>query len=184
MMPNSQRLAKAAERFEAETLPLLGELFQAASALVPGKTAESIVERTFHRAWQRFSETGEGTDYRLWLYSILVVEIRNARRPWALGWRIVGTKLTTAGSQSPAATNEVLQSLRELPQEEAEVILLCDIRDFSHHSAHQALGIPVSTVRCRLAQGRDRLTKRIGCASPMSLRELPERSESRAVGGA
>ena len=47
--------------------------------------------------------------------------------------------------------------VRELPLPQREVVVLCAVLGFDYESAAQSLGIPVGTVRSRLARAREQL---------------------------
>jgi len=48
-------------------------------------------------------------------------------------------------------------ALRQLPDEQREVLLLVALEDLAYAEVADALGIPVGTVMSRLARGRERL---------------------------
>lgn len=73
-----------------------------------------------------------------------------------------------AGSPGPAATDgpaavdarlTVEQALRRLPPEYAEAVVLRDLVDLDYRQISEALGVPVGTVRSRIARGRERLSE-------------------------
>jgi RNA polymerase sigma-70 factor (ECF subfamily) len=49
--------------------------------------------------------------------------------------------------------------LRQLPDEQREVLLLVALEDLSYAEVAGMLGIPVGTVMSRLARGRERLRR-------------------------
>jgi len=52
---------------------------------------------------------------------------------------------------------EVAQAIRSLPRREREVLALIADRDLSYEETASALGVPIGTVRSRLARARSRL---------------------------
>lgn len=56
-----------------------------------------------------------------------------------------------------AVTRQLLVLFAGLPRREQDVIALCDWSGLSYEDASIALGIPIGTVRSRLARGRRRL---------------------------
>jgi RNA polymerase sigma-70 factor, ECF subfamily len=57
---------------------------------------------------------------------------------------------------------ELTRALLALPARYREVIVLCDLQEFSYESAAGALGCAVGTVRSRLHRGRARLARALG----------------------
>jgi RNA polymerase sigma-70 factor (ECF subfamily) len=53
-----------------------------------------------------------------------------------------------------------------LPRREQDVVALCDWSGLSYEEAADALGIPIGTVRSRLARGRRRLRELAGGGGP------------------
>ena len=60
----------------------------------------------------------------------------------------------------------LLELLSKLPRREQDVIALCDWSGLSYDGAAQALGVPIGTVRSRLARGRRRLRELAGASGP------------------
>ena len=60
----------------------------------------------------------------------------------------------------------LLALFAQLPRREQDVIALCDWSDLSYDDAAAALGIPIGTVRSRLARGRGRLRELAGANGP------------------
>ena len=59
-------------------------------------------------------------------------------------------------------TREVLnQALKELPDDQREVVELVDMNQFDYEEAADILGIPVGTVRSRLSRGRLKLAAKL-----------------------
>jgi RNA polymerase sigma-70 factor (ECF subfamily) len=52
-------------------------------------------------------------------------------------------------------------ALNELPEEFRSVVLLCDVEGMDYQGIADTLGVPIGTVRSRLARGRERLRKRL-----------------------
>jgi RNA polymerase sigma-70 factor (ECF subfamily) len=62
----------------------------------------------------------------------------------------------------------ILGELRSLAEPEREVLALCDWACLGYAEAAVALGVPVGTVRSRLARARQRLRERAAHAGPIA----------------
>ena len=62
----------------------------------------------------------------------------------------------------------MLEALDDIPREFREVVLLCDVQEFTYKEIAEMLSVPVGTVMSRLARGRATLAKEL----------LPERLAS------
>lgn len=61
-------------------------------------------------------------------------------------------------------TSAVNEMIRSLPLAQREVMIMCAILGFDYDTAARALGIPVGTVRSRLARARESLAADIRAA--------------------
>lgn len=136
-------------------------------------TAEDVMALTFLEAWRlRDRVQSDGGSLRPWLLGIATNLGRNAQRArrryeaalsrlpppdvvpdfaQALADRI-------DDAQSVAAVNAALSTLR---QAEREVVSLCIGSGLDYAATAEALGIPVGTVRSRLARARKKLAKAV-----------------------
>jgi RNA polymerase sigma-70 factor (ECF subfamily) len=48
----------------------------------------------------------------------------------------------------------VLAALQQIPSQNAEVVMLADVHEFSYKEIQETLGIPIGTVMSRLSRGR------------------------------
>ncbi|MFI9825635.1 RNA polymerase sigma factor [Streptomyces sp. NPDC052013] len=133
--------------------------------------AQDVVSLTFLEAWRvREKLRDEGDTPRPWLMGISTNVLRNtaraARRHERALARLPVKEVVpdfadeligriTDGEQL-AAAQAVLAQLR---RSEQEVFTLCVWSGLSYAEAAQALGVPVGTVRSRLARARSRLRK-------------------------
>src|SRR5436190_5961281 len=73
----------AEERFAAEAMPHLNDLFRTASRVVGERgNAEDVVQEVFLQAWKSFDRFEPGTNCRAWLYKILFHCASHHRRKW------------------------------------------------------------------------------------------------------
>jgi RNA polymerase sigma-70 factor (ECF subfamily) len=100
---------------------------------------------------------------------------------------IVDSETMLDGMASPnpdpeeqASRTELLEtvkgSLEELPREQREAVVLCDLEGLSYEEMADVIGIPVGTVRSRVFRGRRALQRKL---SPyIAIRNAAERRNS------
>jgi RNA polymerase sigma factor (sigma-70 family) len=129
--------------------------------------AEDLTATVFLEAWRkRRGVVFDREDAVLpWLYAVAGNVVRNELRRHRRLARFLGA---LAGGQ-PAGRDiaervvdeeqmrSVLVAVRELPRREQDVLALCVFADLSYEQAALALGVPIGTVRSRLARARSRL---------------------------
>src|SRR5258706_11628113 len=73
----------AEERFEAEAMPYMTDIFRTASRLLRERSrAEDATQEVFLQAWKSFHRFETGTNCRAWLYKILFHCVIHERRKW------------------------------------------------------------------------------------------------------
>lgn len=123
--------------------------------------ADDLVQDTLERAWSRFAQWRAGSDLRAWLFGIMhnlrVDQLRRGGLPTCpLDDDTVD--VPTRPTQSDRLEVMDLESaLRQLPDEQREVLLLVALEEMSYAEIAAALGIPLGTVMSRLSRGRERL---------------------------
>jgi RNA polymerase sigma-70 factor (ECF subfamily) len=155
--------------FEGEALPHMNDLFRVAMWLVGNRTAaEDLVQETLTQALQSFHRFARGTNCRAWLITIMYrINSKMRRSETRLRLvsdedaRIAETVAIVPPIPQTIREGEVLQALRELPQQFQEVVVLSDIEDMSYKEIAAALSIPVGTVMSRLSRGRKLLRSKL-----------------------
>ena len=140
------------------------------AAHMTGTTAavEDIVQDVFLAVFvqaQRFDQN-KG-DALAWLMGITRNHVRRwqHRRRWlsltGFGDAVVPEPAVTSDPMAALTRAEdearLSRALLQVPTRFREVIVLCDLQDFSYEDAARALGCAVGTVRSRLHRGRTRL---------------------------
>ena len=100
----------------------------------------------------------------LWLRRVAinraVSELRRLRRRAAALLRL-GAQRTQPQSQFTAQTAGLAELLRRIPVNQRPVLLLHDVLDLPIEQVAEELGLPVSTVRGRLARARANLARHL-----------------------
>jgi RNA polymerase sigma-70 factor (ECF subfamily) len=141
--------------------------------------AEDLTSATFLVAWKSCRHSPLRAESALpLLYGIATNVLRNQRRSLKRG-RDAFARLPLPLLEEPDFADDaaerlddrremqtVLALLTQLPRREQDVVALCDWSDLSYDEAAAALGIPIGTVRSRLARGRRRLRELAGANGP------------------
>jgi RNA polymerase sigma-70 factor (ECF subfamily) len=132
--------------------------------------AEDLTSVVFLEAWRRRAEVRLESESALpWLYGVAGNVLRNQRRSLRRHRAALGRlpaepdREADFGDETAERLDDerrmhaALAVLEELPKRERAVLELCDWGSLSYAAASLALGVPVGTVRSRLARGRHRL---------------------------
>jgi len=159
--------------FEAEALPHLDALYRAAASILRSRAeAEDAVQETYLQALKSFHRFTHGTNCRAWLFRILFHVISHQRRKW-FGRIVLSEReeLEQTTSYCPPVSehltdDEMIAAFRKVPQQFAEVVMLCDVQEFSYKEIQETLGIPIGTVMSRLSRGRQALRAQLADYGP------------------
>jgi RNA polymerase sigma-70 factor (ECF subfamily) len=141
--------------------------------------AEDLTSATFLVAWKSCRRSPLQSESALpLLYGIATNVLRNQRRSLKRG-REAFARLPLPRLEEPDFADDTAERLddsrkmhallalfSQLPRREQDVIALCDWSDLSYDDTAAALGVPIGTVRSRLARGRDRLRELAGANGP------------------
>ncbi len=123
--------------------------------------ADDLVQDTLERAWSRIGQWRPGTDLRAWLFSIMhnlhVDQVRRSTPPTCPVDEVNDDLQTRPTQTDGLELNDLESALRQLPDEQREVVLLVALEEMSYSDIATMLGIPSGTVMSRLARGRERL---------------------------
>src|SRR3954451_19362561 len=133
------------QRFEAEAMPHLNDIFRTASRMVGDKArAEDVVQEGYLQAWKTFARFETGTNCRAWLFKILFHCVNHHRRKWFRFPLLKETEeflesnLTSAPSIPDRLTDEdILAALDRIPADFRSVVLLVDVEEFAYKEASE-----------------------------------------------
>ena len=127
--------------------------------------ADDLVQDTLERAWSKFHLWRPGSDLRAWLFAIMhnvfVNQVRSKRseiEKTMEEFPVVAVRATQSDSLEIA---DVERSLRALPDEQLEVLLLVALEEMTYDEVSKALAIPIGTVMSRLSRARERMRRLI-----------------------
>ena len=124
--------------------------------------ADDLVQDTLERAWSRIAQWRAGSDLRAWLFGIMhnlrVDQLRrNGLLTTSLDEEEVAEVPVRPTQSDLLEVMDLESALRQLPDEQREVLLLVALEDMSYADIAASLGIPIGTVMSRLSRGRERL---------------------------
>jgi RNA polymerase sigma-70 factor (ECF subfamily) len=165
----SQPREDVSERFEAEAMPHLNDLFRTATRLVQDRArAEDIVQEVYYQAWRSFDRFESGSNCRAWLYRILLHCVNHHRRKWFRFPLLKETEefleanlMYTPPVNATLTDGAILRALDEIAADYKAVVLLVDVEEFSYKEAADILSVPIGTVMSRLSRGRKMLREKL-----------------------
>lgn len=124
--------------------------------------ADDLVQDTLERAWSRIGQWRAGSDLRAWLFGIMHnLRIDQLRRGGLATTSLddeEAAEVPVRATQSDHLEVMDLESaLRQVPEEQRQILLLVALEEMSYADVAALLGIPVGTVMSRLSRGRARL---------------------------
>ena len=166
---NSAAEVPAADRFEAEAMPHMNDIFRTATRLLGERSrAEDIVQEVYLQAWKSFHRFETGTNCRAWLFKILFHCVNHHRRKWFRFPLLKETEeflesnLTSSPPIPDKLTDEdILAALDRIPADFRSVVLLVDVEEFAYKEASDILAVPIGTVMSRLSRGRKELREQL-----------------------
>src|SRR4051812_20499040 len=163
----------AADRFEAEAMPHLNDIFRTATRLVGDRArAEDVAQEVFLQAWKSFHRFETGTNCRAWLFKILFHCVNHHRRKWFRFPQLKETEefleanlVSTTPIPEQLTDEDILAALDAIPSDFRAVVLLVDVEDFSYKEASDILRVPIGTVMSRLSRGRKALRDQLSAVA-------------------
>ena len=130
--------------------------------------ADDLVQDTLERAWNKFHLWRPGSDLRAWLFAIMhnvfVNQVRSRKSEIERTMEELPAIAVRATQSDALELADVERSLRGLPEEQREVLLLVAVEEMTYDEVSRALEIPVGTVMSRLSRARERLRRLIAGA--------------------
>ncbi|MFZ5861243.1 MAG: sigma-70 family RNA polymerase sigma factor [Nitrospirota bacterium] len=171
--------------FEDQIIGLLDDLLGAAMRLAKNRQdAEDLVAESVAKAWANRRSLHDPARFRAWLFRILtnvfISECRKrSARPkadvsldapgdseaaFSLFEELHQPFLLWWGNPEQDFLNKLLRrdierAVDALPETFRMVVVLADMEGFSYHEIGRMLGVPIGTVRSRLARARSHLQK-------------------------
>jgi RNA polymerase sigma-70 factor (ECF subfamily) len=167
---------KSFERLVVEQIPRLRRYARALTG--DREPADDLVQETLTRAMSRRHLWIREKKIRPWLFTIMhnlyVNEIeKRARTPVLIAAEEDDTRLVAKGhAEDGVILRDLERALKELSEEQREVVLLVGLEQLSYKETARVLGIPSGTVMSRLSRGRERLREMMSGKSGAGLRRI------------
>ncbi len=146
-----------AQSFEKAVLACEKTLYRVSMAILQnGADAEDAVSEAILTAFRRRETLREEKFFSTWLVRILINTCKKALRARA---RRAETEIPPDAAETPdeAQRLAVEEALAKLPEKIRLAVVLHYMEGFPLEAAAKALGVPVGTVKSRLARGRELL---------------------------
>jgi len=164
--------------FEELAYPLMDRIYSTALRLVRNETeAEDLVQTTFLKAWRFFDKFERGTNFKGWIFRILMTTFINdyrkkKRQPFRADFEKVSLTFEDKSKKrwqdydrtltyGEIFDDKITQALDKLPEHFRIVVLLADVNDLSYKEIAAIVKIPMGTVMSRLFRGRKMLMQQL-----------------------
>jgi RNA polymerase sigma-70 factor (ECF subfamily) len=158
--------------FGTQAVLVIPRLRRYARALTGGRLpADDLVQDTLERAWAKRHLWRQDSDLRAWMFTIMHnVYVNQVRARVAESAIPLDQEAYDVPVHShPVDLLDIADmdaALRQLPDDQREVLLLVALEQLSYGETARALGIPVGTVMSRLSRARERLRGLLAGAAP------------------
>ncbi len=172
-------------------MPYASQLYPAALRMTRNPSdAEDLLQEALTKAYVGYHQFQQGTNLRAWLHRILsntfINGYRKKRREpqqdlsgaFQEDWQTSSDPLVRPAASAEAEAierlgdSDILQALRDLPEEFRVTIYLADIEGYPYRDIAQMMGTPLGTVMSRLHRGRNKLRKSLASYAPQPREEL------------
>lgn len=158
-----------------------GMVFALATRLVGPWEAEEVVQETFLRAWRGLEKFRGDASLKTWLYTIALNRAKARQGSLARMRKVFATRHASAEEDQPWPGDEapdpsaspeeqavaleqrvrLRKAIRNLPEEFRHAVVLRDLEGLSYDDIARVLGVPIGTVRSRIARGRAALVEEL-----------------------
>ncbi|WP_433390654.1 sigma-70 family RNA polymerase sigma factor [Micromonospora sp. KLBMP9576] len=144
------------------------EVWRFTAALVDPGSADDLTQETYLRAFRALPSFEGRSSARTWLLGIArracADHLRTVVRRRRLGERLAANAWTERPHPDPAAQLGAADLVRRLPAERRTAFVLTQLLGLSYAEAAAVEGVPVGTIRSRVARARNDLVESVGDA--------------------
>ncbi|MEU7612037.1 sigma-70 family RNA polymerase sigma factor [Micromonospora sp. NPDC049204] len=144
------------------------EVWRFAAALVDPDSADDLTQETYLRAFRALPAFEGRSSVRTWLLGIArracADHLRTVIRRRRLDERLAANAYTDRPHPDPAGQFGAADLVRRLSAERRAAFVLTQLLGLSYAEAAAVEGVPVGTIRSRVARARDELVEAVGDA--------------------
>ncbi|MEU6020646.1 sigma-70 family RNA polymerase sigma factor [Micromonospora sp. NPDC048871] len=144
------------------------EVWRFAAALVDPDSADDLTQETYLRAFRALPAFEGRSTARTWLLGIArrtcADHLRTVVRRRRLAQRLTADAYTDVPHPDPAGQFGAADLVRRLPTERRGAFVLTQLLGLSYAEAAAVEGVPVGTIRSRVARARSELVEAVGQA--------------------
>jgi RNA polymerase sigma-70 factor (ECF subfamily) len=144
------------------------EVWRLARHLVGPDDADEVTQDTYVRAWKALPSFRGDSSARTWLLAIArracADAVRHHTRRRRLRNRVQAEPLVTEVADVSTNGNDLLDLVDGLPEERREAFVLTQVLGCSYDEAARIAGVPVGTIRSRVARARETLVEAVRAA--------------------
>ncbi|MET8082949.1 sigma-70 family RNA polymerase sigma factor [Micromonospora sp. NPDC005194] len=144
------------------------EVWRFAAALVGPDSADDLTQETYLRAFRALPAFEGRSSVRTWLLGIArracADHLRTVIRRRRLDERLAANAYTDRPHPDPAGQLGAADLVRRLSPERRAAFVLTQLLGLSYAEAADVEGVPVGTIRSRVARARDELVEAVGDA--------------------
>ena len=142
------------------------EVWRFAAALVDPDSADDLTQETYLRAFRALPAFEGRSTARTWLLGIArrtcADHLRTVVRRRRLAQRLTADAYTDVPQPDPAGQFGAADLVRRLPAERRGAFVLTQLLGLSYAEAAAVEGVPVGTIRSRVARARSELVNAVG----------------------
>jgi RNA polymerase sigma-70 factor, ECF subfamily len=144
------------------------EVWRLARHLVGPDDADEVTQDTYVRAWKALPSFRGDASARTWLLAIArracADAVRHHTRRRRLWSRIEAQPVVVEAPGGAANGGDLLELVDGLPAERREAFVLTQVLGCSYDEAARIAGVPVGTIRSRVARARESLVEAVRAA--------------------
>ena len=165
---------KKQSEFEKLVHPLFKSMYSTAMRMTHNQEeAQDLVQETLFKAFRSFNQFKKNTNFRAWIFRILVNTYitayrKTVKQPQKVSYDdleefYLYKRLDEEESLQEVAKEDFIENmfdddvknaLESLPDQFRIVVLLCDVEGFSYNEISKIINAPLGTVMSRLFRGR------------------------------
>jgi RNA polymerase sigma-70 factor (ECF subfamily) len=141
-----------------------GDVWRFVAALVDAGSADDLTQETYLRAFRGLDGFAGRSSARTWLLAIARHVCADHIRATQRRRRLVSRLPVESTEPDPAGLVGTLDLVRALPEERRDAFVLTQLVGLSYEEAAAACGVPVGTIRSRVARARTQLLDQVASA--------------------